>query len=54
MGRMSDLHIEMCEKVEKIMCDRLCMTPCEHTYELAADIVEAVGEELAKGASSDE
>ena len=48
MGRMNELHMEMCENVEKIMCDRLCMVPCEATYELAADIIEAVSEDFHK------
>ena len=41
---MSDLHIEICESVEKILCEELSMESCERTYEIAAQIVEAVFE----------
>lgn len=41
---MSDLHIEICEAVEKILCEELSMESCERTYEIAAQIVEAVFE----------
>lgn len=45
---MSDLHIEICESIEDVMCEELCMEKCEKTYEIAVRIFETVNEKLLK------
>ena len=45
---MSDLHIEICEDIEDVMCEELCMEKCEKTYEIALRIFEIVNAKLPK------
>lgn len=43
MSSMSDLHQDICTAIEEVMCEALNMEPCERTYEIAVDILEAIG-----------
>ena len=45
---MTDEYIDICEKVQKKLCDDLCMTECQKTYELAKDIVDICSLAFAK------
>ena len=45
---MSDLHIEICESIENVMCQELCMEKCEKTYEIAVRIFETIYEQIPK------
>jgi len=38
---MSDLQIDICEAIEKVLCEKLDMPSCEGTYEIAVDIFNA-------------
>lgn len=44
---MSDLQIDICEAIEKVLCEKLDMPSCEGTYEIAVDIFNAVIEVMA-------
>lgn len=46
MSRMSDLHIDICEEIEKVMCEELSMEQSQRTYEIATMIFDAVNKKL--------
>lgn len=43
---MSDLHIDICEMVEDIMCKELDLIKCPQTYDAAVEIVNHLTEDL--------
>lgn len=42
MSRMSDLHLDICEAIEDVLCDELCLEKCQRTYEIASKIFETI------------
>lgn len=46
MGAMSETMIDVVEAIEKTLCEDLCMSECQRTYEVALDIFNTVVERV--------
>ena len=46
MGAMSETMISVVEAIENTLCEDLCMSKCQRTYEVALDIFNTVVERV--------
>ena len=46
MGAMSEIMIGVVDAIEKTLCEDLCMSKCQRTYEVALDIFNTVVERV--------